>query len=78
MLTVCNNFEDSLHFLVKLFYNSLTEVIFCSNRFKENMFDENLRFSQDTFNKGVMGGHCDLDLGSLRAEGEHKSALQSW
>nr|XP_022298960.1 EGF domain-specific O-linked N-acetylglucosamine transferase-like isoform X2 [Crassostrea virginica] len=47
-------------------------------RFKENMFDENLRFSQDTFNKGVMGGHCDLDLGSLRAEGEHKSALQSW
>lgn len=47
-------------------------------RFKENMFDENLRFSQDSFNNGVIGGHCDLDLESLRAEGEHKSALQSW
>nr|XP_034305094.1 EGF domain-specific O-linked N-acetylglucosamine transferase isoform X2 [Crassostrea gigas] len=48
------------------------------DRFKENMFDENLRFSQDSFNNGVIGGHCDLDLESLRAEGEHKSALQSW
>ncbi|XP_048739593.2 EGF domain-specific O-linked N-acetylglucosamine transferase-like isoform X2 [Ostrea edulis] len=47
-------------------------------RFKENMFDTSLGNTQDEVNTGLIGGHCDLDTEALKAEGEHKSALQSW
>ncbi|KAL3852256.1 hypothetical protein ACJMK2_015922 [Sinanodonta woodiana] len=36
------------------------------------------RFREDLFKAGQIGGHCTLDRGALKAEGEHKSALQSW
>ncbi|XP_061195479.1 EGF domain-specific O-linked N-acetylglucosamine transferase-like isoform X3 [Saccostrea echinata] len=54
------------------------EMFSGQERFKENLFDAKLRFAQDEFNTGVIGGHCDLDKEALKAEGDHKSALQSW
>lgn len=36
------------------------------------------RYREDLFPENEIGGHCKLDLKSLKAEHEHKSPLQSW
>ncbi|XP_027011599.2 EGF domain-specific O-linked N-acetylglucosamine transferase isoform X2 [Tachysurus fulvidraco] len=36
------------------------------------------RFNEDFLQKGEVGGHCRLNNEVLKAEGEHKSPLQSW
>jgi protein O-GlcNAc transferase len=33
---------------------------------------------EDIFTEGEIGGHCELDLNTLRENGEQKSPLQSW
>lgn len=38
----------------------------------------NERFREDVFKEGQIGGHCRLNKQALKAEGEHKSPLQSW
>lgn len=35
-------------------------------------------FKEDFVLEGEIGGHCDLHKTLLKAEGEHKSPLQSW
>ncbi|XP_061474656.1 EGF domain-specific O-linked N-acetylglucosamine transferase isoform X2 [Rhineura floridana] len=36
------------------------------------------RFNEDFFQKGEIGGHCNLDIQTFLAEGQRKSPLQSW
>ncbi|XP_015280295.1 PREDICTED: EGF domain-specific O-linked N-acetylglucosamine transferase [Gekko japonicus] len=36
------------------------------------------RFNEDFFQKGQIGGHCNLDVKAFLAEGQRKSPLQSW
>ncbi|KAF7693436.1 EGF domain-specific O-linked N-acetylglucosamine transferase [Silurus meridionalis] len=36
------------------------------------------RFNEDFLQKGEVGGHCRLNSRALKAEGQHKSPLQSW
>ncbi|KAH7973971.1 hypothetical protein HPB49_007914 [Dermacentor silvarum] len=37
-----------------------------------------VKYREDILGPGLVGGHCRLDKDSLRLEGDHKSALQSW
>lgn len=37
-----------------------------------------VRFKEDFFQKGEIGGHCTLDVKAFLAEGQRKSPLQSW
>ncbi|KAF2981120.1 hypothetical protein EK904_010422 [Melospiza melodia maxima] len=37
-----------------------------------------IRFKEDFFQKGEIGGHCTLDVQAFLAEGQRKSPLQSW
>ncbi|XP_005089308.1 EGF domain-specific O-linked N-acetylglucosamine transferase [Aplysia californica] len=39
---------------------------------------ERNRYREDVLKEGQVGGHCTLDVKALKAEGEHKSPLQSW
>ncbi|KAL4227068.1 hypothetical protein ACF0H5_015042 [Mactra antiquata] len=41
-------------------------------------FDTNESFKENFLLEGEIGGHCKLQKSELRAESEHKSALQSW
>uniref|UniRef100_A0A2K5VXI7 EGF domain-specific O-linked N-acetylglucosamine transferase n=1 Tax=Macaca fascicularis TaxID=9541 RepID=A0A2K5VXI7_MACFA len=36
------------------------------------------RFKEDFFQRGEIGGHCQLDIRTLMSEGQRKSPLQSW
>eukprot|EP00794_Sanderia_malayensis_P012818 gene12818-14131_t len=36
------------------------------------------RFREDVFQKGEIGGYCELNQNLLKKQGEHKSPLQSW
>ncbi|XP_060095493.1 EGF domain-specific O-linked N-acetylglucosamine transferase isoform X1 [Heteronotia binoei] len=36
------------------------------------------RFNEDFFQKGQIGGHCNMDVKAFLAEGQRKSPLQSW
>ncbi|BFZ10952.1 hypothetical protein BsWGS_13992 [Bradybaena similaris] len=36
------------------------------------------RYREDILGPNHIGGHCKLDVSGLKAEGEHKSPLQSW
>ncbi|XP_045146057.1 EGF domain-specific O-linked N-acetylglucosamine transferase [Echinops telfairi] len=36
------------------------------------------RFKEDFFQRGEIGGHCELDTHTLMSEGQRKSPLQSW
>ncbi|KAK3769696.1 hypothetical protein RRG08_004947 [Elysia crispata] len=40
--------------------------------------NERDRYREDVLGPGLVGGHCELDDVNLRAQGEHKSPLQSW
>ncbi|RUS70729.1 hypothetical protein EGW08_021507 [Elysia chlorotica] len=40
--------------------------------------NERDRYREDILGPGLVGGHCELDKAGLRAQGEHKSPLQSW
>lgn len=37
-----------------------------------------VKYREDILGPGLVGGYCRLDKDSLRLEGDHKSALQSW
>ena len=40
--------------------------------------DNVIRYREDLFREGDIGGHCKFDKDKLKAEGDHKSPLQSW
>ena len=44
----------------------------------QNLYTFTFSFLEDIFEEGEIGGHCKLDLDTLRENGEHKSPLQSW
>ncbi|GFR77910.1 EGF domain-specific O-linked N-acetylglucosamine transferase [Elysia marginata] len=49
---------------------------FSSNPITEGR-DERDRYREDVLGPGLIGGHCRLDVAGLKAQGEHKSPLQS-
>lgn len=46
--------------------------------FRRATFTENENFKEDFLLEGEIGGHCELRKNLLKAEGEHRSPLQSW
>ncbi|XP_053377294.1 EGF domain-specific O-linked N-acetylglucosamine transferase-like [Mercenaria mercenaria] len=46
--------------------------------FRRATFTDNENFKEDFLLEGEIGGHCELHKNLLKAEGEHKSPLQSW
>ncbi|XP_060562426.1 EGF domain-specific O-linked N-acetylglucosamine transferase-like isoform X2 [Ruditapes philippinarum] len=46
--------------------------------FRHATFTANENFQEDFLLDGEIGGHCELNKRLLKAEGEHKSPLQSW
>ncbi|XP_052781215.1 EGF domain-specific O-linked N-acetylglucosamine transferase-like isoform X2 [Mya arenaria] len=46
--------------------------------FRRTEFSANDQFTEDFLRSGEIGGHCTLNSAGLKAQSEHKYALQSW
>ncbi|KAH9500584.1 hypothetical protein Btru_076977 [Bulinus truncatus] len=81
MTTFCKpNYKNdsSLHCVKYLRYCQAKNIFLNFSSSNIQFSNERNRYREDILKPGQVGGHCKLNIKTLKAENEHKSPLQSW